>query len=417
MKLILLDFLRRWWGGYLLAALFLGTMAAVMDLSAGSVIVGFFMVPFAFELGRRPVGVMTTLPVSRKTVALSYWCLAVLLPVLLMAATFALVVLLFPSVAISWKSAAMILFVSLAVTGSSYCLFTFISFEVTGNDPGAFLVMLIMGLWFPATVFGGFLPMFFDMTEQEPVAWLRAGLLGLILTTLGYSRSGKLVCSRPRKRPGGAQSPASASRRIPSPKPGMARFGGVLFAQARFGFLLGLFCPAILRICKMRVGEDHFFWPWLFAFCTLASAGLLSGGARLLRSLPLSAGHLAWILLFLPISGILGVIAALGILEFVFPGHFFAPSPCSFLIPMAGAVCIASSLFLPFGGRGDRFAVLPLAMLASFVIFDTAENARWPSVFWWLLGLSLIAAAFFLNRRWLRSSHSYRPSTGAVTRR
>jgi hypothetical protein len=417
MKLIMADFMRRWWGVYLLAALFVGMIDAVMDLKAGSIFVGIFMVPFAFELGRRPVGVLATLPVRRKTVALSYWCLAVLLPVLLMAGTMALVVLLFPSVAFSWKSAATILFSSLALTGASYCSFTGISLDETGSDPGDFLMMLFMGLWFPATVFGGFLPTFFEITEQNPVAYLSAALLGLILTALGYSRSEKLVCGRPRKRPGGAQTSAPASRQIPAPKPGMARFGGVLFAQARFGFFLGLFCPAFLLIFRMRFGEGQFFWPWLFAFCTLASAGLLSGGARLLRSLPLSAGHLAWTLLFLPISGILGVIAALGMLEFVFPGHFFAPSPCSFLIPMAGAVCFASSLFLPFGGRGDRFAVLPLAMLASFVIFDTVENARWPSVFWWLLGLSLIVAAFFLNRHWLRSSHSYRPSTGGIPRR
>ena len=58
MKLIVADFLRRWWGAYLLAVLFVGAMAAATDLETSSIFVVIFMMPFTFELGRRPVGVM-----------------------------------------------------------------------------------------------------------------------------------------------------------------------------------------------------------------------------------------------------------------------------------------------------------------------------------------------------------------------
>ncbi|MGD0813281.1 MAG: hypothetical protein ABSA83_06735 [Verrucomicrobiota bacterium] len=55
---------------------------------------------------------------------------------------------------------------------------------------------------------------------------------------------------------------------------------------------------------------------------------------------------------------------------------------------------------------------LALGLPASMVIYDTVSNVQWPAAFWWLLGLSLMLAAFFLNRRWLRSSYAYRPSAG-----
>jgi hypothetical protein len=76
------------------------------------------------ELGRNPVRAMTTLHVSRRTIALSYWSLAVLLPVLLMAVAIALEVLLFPRFAVSLENAALMLLGSLLFAGSFHCLST-----------------------------------------------------------------------------------------------------------------------------------------------------------------------------------------------------------------------------------------------------------------------------------------------------
>jgi hypothetical protein len=415
MKLIILDFLRRWFGAYLLAVLFVAAVSATMDLEGGFTFVGVLMLPFAFELGRSPVGVMATLPVSRRTIALSYWCVAVLLPVVLMAGIVALDTLLFRSFAVSSKSAVMVLVGSLAFAGSAFCLFTFISQDDSEGNPGNFLVICLWALWFLSTMWGIVHQKFLDVTTNSPVVYL-TGLIGLLLTVWGYSRCEKLLFGRARKRPDGDQYPAQAPKRMPDHKPGIARFKGVLFDVLWRSFLVVLFVSAFSLIFKIHYGEDHMFWPILFAFGGVGVAGLLSGGMRLLRSLPQSAGQLALILLLMPILSILAIIAGVAIIQWINPGQFPSHYSASLMIPMAGAVCIASSLIVPFGRDGNLLGFV-LALTASLVICDTIPNLQWPAAFWWLLGFSLMLAAFFLNRHWLRSSYAYRPSTGDFLRR
>ncbi|MGD0813932.1 MAG: hypothetical protein ABSA83_10035 [Verrucomicrobiota bacterium] len=198
MKLIIFDFLRRWWGGYLLAVLFVGAMLAALDLEAGFTFVGILMLPFAFELGRRPVGVLVALPVSRKIIALSFWCVAVLLPVLLMAGIIALDALLFRSLAVSWESAAMTLFGALAFAGSGFCLITFSSQDDGEGNPGNFLVFCLGTLWFLSIMYGLCNQRVLNVTPKSPVVYL-VGLIGLLLTVWGYSRSERLVFGLYRK--------------------------------------------------------------------------------------------------------------------------------------------------------------------------------------------------------------------------
>ena len=415
MKQIIADFLRRWWGGYLLAVLFVAAVSVAMDLEGGFTFVGILMLPFAFELGRRPVGVLAALPVSRKTIALSYWRLAVLLPVLLMAGIIALDALLFRSFAVSWKSAAMILFGSLAFAGSGFCLFTFISQDDREGNPGDFSVICLGSLWFCSVMFSIFRSTFLDVKTQSPVVYL-VGLIGLLLTVWGYSRSEKLVFGRAMKRPGGGRLSVQAPKRIPSLKPRMARFGGVYFDVVWSAFLFGLVFPIFLLLFKTPTSEHQNFWLCLFMYGAMGSAMLLYGGLRLLRSLPLSTSQLALALLLMPLFSILAGIAGLAVMQWINLGHFLSRDSATFLIPMTGAICIASSLIVPFGGNGKILAML-LALMASLVIFATISNVHWPAAFWWLLGFSLMLAAFCLNRHWLRSSYSYRPSAGDFLRR
>jgi len=415
MKRIMADFLRRWWGAYLIALPFVGAMAALMGPEESLTFVCIPMLPFAFELGRRPVGVMAALPVSRKTIALSYWCIAVLLPALLMAGTIALAGLHSPSSAISLKSVAVILFGPLVSAGSTYCLFTFIAPDVREGEPGDFLAMSMWAMWFPAAMFGIFRQEFLDITTQSPVAYLW-GLLGLLLTVQGYLRSEKLVTGRARKRSNNGERPTLARFQIPALKPGLARFGGVFFGDVWKGFLIGLVCPTVLQVLGSGIGENEFFSAWLFVCGAMGASLLLSGGARLLRSLPLSAGRLALTLLLMPFFSILGVIAGLAINQRLTLGHFLRNDSATLLIPIAGAVGVASSFIIRFGKDGLPIMMI-LAMPAAVVITETVSNEQWPAAFWWLLGMCLMVAAFFLNRHWLRSSYSYRPSAGRFARR
>ena len=177
-----------------------------------------------------------------------------------------------------------------------------------------------------------------------------------------------------------------------------------------------MLCLAFLLIFKIRIGEDSLFWTYLFLFGAMGTTNLLRGGMRLLRSLPLSAGQLALAVLLMPMLGILGVIVGVATIQWISLGHFPTHYSASFLIPMAGAVCASFSLIVRFGGIGCVLA-MPLAMSASVVIFETVAHANWPTAFWWLLGLGLMASAFFLNRHWLRCSESYRAATGPFQRR
>lgn len=416
MKLIIADFLRRWWGGYLLAALFVGTMAAVMNFEASFTFVGILMLPFAFEQGRTAFGVMKTLPVSRRTIALSYWSVGVLLPVILMTVSIALVSLLFVSSGISLKDVAMTLFGSLAFAGSVFCMLTFVSGVKGWSD---FLVICLGTLWFWSVMFSSFHQEFLAATTQSPVVYLVA-LIGLLLTVWGYSRSEKLLFGRTTKYPADGQYHAQSSKRIPAPKKGMARFGGVFFEVARSGFLFGLFYFGLLALFKIRptATDEKSDWPFLFMFGGMGGAGLFSGGVRLLRSVPLSVGHLALNLMLMPLFSILAAITGVAVIQWLNLGHFLSSDSANFLIPMTGAICFASSFMVRHSASGNGYIVaMALGFPASWVVFDTVAHVKWPAAFWRLLGLGLIAAAFFLNRHWLRSSASYRPSAASSQRR
>jgi hypothetical protein len=417
MKQIMEDFWWRWWEAYLLAVLFVGAVAALMGLGASFPFVGVLMLPFMFELGRRPLGVMMTLPASRRTIALSYWCLAVFWPMLLMTGSVTLARLLLHSSVISVKDVALLLFASLIFAGSSFCFCTFALQDRRGNYQESFLGSWVT-FWFCPTMFILFLPELFAVTTPSTIIYL-AALVGLPLTVWGYLRSEKLLVGCPSKHPVGGRPFVPAPEPIPSRQPGVARFGGVFFDAARRAFLFGLGCTALSLVFHARLTEDNeFFWPFLLAYGGIGFVTLLSGGTRLLRSLPLSVGGLAMNLLLLPILGLLASVAGVATLQCFNMVHLLTRDSATFLIPMTGAICFASSFRVRYSGflSGSSIA-MALGGLAALVIFHTVADAKWPAAFWSLLGLLLMVAAFFLNRHWLRSSYSYRPSTGDFLQR
>jgi hypothetical protein len=367
------------------------------------------MAPFALDLGGGPIGVITALPVSRRTIGLSYWCVAVLLPVIIMAGTIGLVGLFFPSVTTSCKNAAMFLIGSLVVAGACFCLFT--KPTKRSCDPAESLLRLLCSLWFLFVIFSVFDTKLFEIKWPSPVGYL-GGLIGVVLTVWGYFRAEKLQAVWGWLRPGSGQPFAQASKRIRVDKPGMARFRGVLFDVVWRSFLGGLLVSTLWLFFKTHLSEDHSAWPYLFAFGGVGSVQRLCGGIRLLRCLPLSAGQLGLTLLLMPLLSILAIVAGVATMQWISPGQLPSHYSASLMISMTGVACLAAGLIVPLGRDG-----LLLAMLASLVISDIIPNVKWPAAFWWLLGLGLMAAAFFLNRHWLRSSASYRPSAANSQRR
>ena len=137
-----------------------------------------------------------------------------------------------------------------------------------------------------------------------------------------------------------------------------------------------------------------------------------------MRSLPLSAGSLASNLLLMPLLSILASVAGMATLQCLHAGHFLSRDSATFLIPLTGVICFVCSFLVCDSGLQKGYVVtMALGFPAGLVIFDTIAETKWPAGFWWLLGLLLMAAAFFLHRHWLRSSYSYRPSTGDFLQR
>jgi hypothetical protein len=245
---------------------------------------------------------MTTLHVSRRTIALSYWSLAVLLPVLLMAVAIALEVLLFPRFAVSLENAALMLLGSLLFAGSFHCLST-----VRCMTP---------------TVVTGILTIIFLMSErfQKTHGWVicLAGLTGLFLTILGYLRAEKLVSGPVREK--SMQPPGKTQKNIPPAK--LARFNGAFLSTVGNNVLAGLLVATFVLFFKSNNHGDHLFWPFMFAFSGTMSCTLLRGQMRLLRSLPLSTKQLAAMLSLMPFVNVLALLAGLAVAWWVVPERF-----------------------------------------------------------------------------------------------
>jgi len=407
MKIIILDFLRRWFGVYVIGVLFAVVTLVGSKLAAGFTLAVFLMLPLSFELRGRPAKVIMTFPVSRGIISLSYWLLAVLLPVLLLAVALTLVRLMFPSLTLSPKNAAAILLDSLALGGTTFCFFTFISQENRVRVPNI-IPMFCASTWI--CCWGLSRQGFSYLTMANPVVYLTV-LTGFLFTFWGYVRAEKLLIASAAtplqvKRPS-----LHLSTRAPSLKPRMMGFPAIFFELARTIFLVGLVYAAVILLLNFRHVLREAVWCGLFSICVAGSSRVLTGGTRFLRSLPLSTDRLAFCLLLLTMVSLTSAILAVGVLHFVSSNQVFVPQAASFLIPMAGSICVVSSLCLPLSGDFSRF-VLPFGILAPLAVFELVSNTHWPAAFWWILGFCLIAAAFFLNRHWLRSSLSYRRPVG-----
>jgi hypothetical protein len=422
---------------YLFGMLFVGMIdmmwtSFATDAHSSFMFVVIFMLPPMFDLKRGHPGLMLTLPLSRRTAAHYYWVIIVLLPTLAVAGVFIVAGLLSacffsaPSFATLLASFAVVVLAALLWASASSCLITYS--PPMAPEEANYFAWSWMLLWLPTVSLGMGFSDQLDIARKTPVVWLATAMLGILLAGWSFRRSERLVLARVTVDRGDAAASVEKPERRPPFQPGAAGFGGWFFFEvARNSFLMNLLFPGLLLAVPVlgarfgvnpsMFGANSIILPWMFAFCTLGFSDLLAGGVRMLRILPMSVGQLALILLLVPLGSILGMICALAAFGNIYPGHLFGPHPASFLIPMGCAVCLVSTLYLPYGGPSNRFIVLSLAMLVSFVVLTTIPDVKCPAVIWWLLGLALIVSAFFLNRHWLRRSDSYRPGGGSFSRR
>jgi hypothetical protein len=283
MKNIIIDFLRGWSWIFVLAVLFIA-------ISPKVIFAAFLMMPFAIEWGRRPVRVMITLPVSRRTIALSYWCIAVLFPVLLMTAFLALNALLFPSTAASPKSAVRVLVGSLAFVGSGFCLVAFNAYDKRDSSLGNLLVTYLAS---SPLIFGTL-----NVTPESPLVYAFVAT-GLILTVWGYLHCETLMFGRARNSPRGKPTPIRTAKRTLYLAPKVAGFRHVLFNIVWRSFVGGLLVSmlSLVLVLSVDICRDgvHSEFEWRHAFtANLASVHRPTGLNIVAHSYTRPAGDDPW---------------------------------------------------------------------------------------------------------------------------
>jgi len=428
MRPIIVDFFRRR-GWLYLAGIFLTGAVDILWMAYGTdvwsclMFAGLFTVVLLLEQKQGRIGVVATLPVSRRTTALYYWGIGVLLPVLIVAGTFILAGLLsvcwFPGRSFPFLAAhfAVVILASLIWSGGAVCVFTF--FSPMARQYLACLMPVWVSLWIAPITIHVFWPSFSRFVKPGSGTWLGAAFLAILLPAVAFVRREKLVFRRVRQSSGERQS-VQATKRTAAFEPLMTGFGGVFFRDMRKSFLVGLFFPALMALIVVlfhgnsfcttpaftRLYDEYLVISFLYALMVPS----FSWGPRPLRVLPLSTGRLALILWLLPLSCMLGVLVPVVLSQRLSLVRFLDQNSLSFIIPMAGVVCIASSLGIRFGKLGIGSAIGGLLIGGMIFVFPIFGVAKWPAVFWWLPGVGLMAAAFFANRCWLRSSGSYRAS-------
>jgi len=397
MKLLLVDFFRRWWGFYLFIfvlvcvteSLFLWLEA---DARISLVFVGLFTIPLWFDMQRRTGSVTMTLPISRKTLALFDFFLSVCVPVALIMLVNAISTQVFNrTIVFSWTDFAFTVFGALVVAGAICLLASFLPVK------WAEFAMLT---WVPAML-AGMAIQSLESFCHGPLIWLAFIILGLTVNTWAFIRSGKLIFVRMRYLP----PQSTTTRKTISPVSPMTggRFGmGFLIPESVIGgSILTLLYVALIFVSNWNSDQNLIFcvilpiavaWRWV--------------GLRLLRTLPLSTNQLALWLIMTPLC-ILIPLFIVCVADSVFvPGNFPPSFVASLLFLAAGAGSLGNACGVRYGAGGS------LASCVLFPLFFVAA-AGWvpatglPAMVGWLLGSVLFVLGYFLMRRWLRTSESY----------
>jgi hypothetical protein len=409
MKLLLVDFARRLWGLYLLTFLMLsmieaGLMEAGPHARGEFLLVGLFTVPWWLDLARGPTSVTATLPLSRKTLGLFYFVLAVCVPVILLMLGIAIATQVFnPSIIFSWTDFVFVAFAALVVAGAICLLLSFLLAKVVVEEGSHSLLLTgFWVVWWPA-IWGGM--MYHSKLEticRGPWAWIGLISLGLPVTAWAFIRSEKLIIGRARNR---SSSVPKARKAILPARPSAVRLSGpfgLIAERIRGGFVAAVILALLVVFYKWNTEQDV-TWIWM----GLLMGGIpIFGGLRLLRTLPLSTNQLALWLLLMPLCTLAPVFLVFAAVPVFSPGSFSPPRVASLLFLAIATSSLANGFGIRFGFAGGYTCVMLLG-LCGMVVAHSVPIAGIPAVVGWLLGMALYCVGFFLIRHALCSSDSY----------
>ncbi len=430
MKLIIRDHLRRWWWVWVLNALvqsIVGWFSAINTPPPKEFFNAMFMLfvgPFLlqFDLQRGIARTLVALPLTAGQIARGWWLAAVGLPVITLGS------FMFLSAGISHRVnpagvfnvswLAMCSLVSLLFLGTSFLVLMSFS-NGWGGSWWDKLRNMICGTFWGLSI-GGW-PLISKHLFDTSTKTLGVLVVGAGLTMIGWFRAERMVLQRAGFRPG-----VQLGKRQPGRHQAPAGFGGLPFLWQKLLLQVGrfalIFVGYMLLMQVLMHGEaklsprqlfeaslpalSSFGYFFMYIFLVLPMIMQL----RLLRTLPISANSLAATLVLLPTAPILfiGLVwAAVG--GGVSPGeNIFHIS--SYFLTSAAMLAIVVPIFVWQGLKSGSYllvVVLTMGSILGPVFFNTTKI---PPVLTALVSLGLIALAFELTRRLLRSSsHAYRP--------
>ena len=436
MKLIIRDHLRRWWWVWVVNVLvqsIVGWFSATNTPPPKEFFNAMFMVfvgPFLlqFDLQRGIARALVALPLTARQIARGWWLAAVGLPAITLGVFTFLSAgtshLLHPDGIFNLEWLAMSSLVGLLFLGTSFLVLLGFSTGWSGSWWDK-LRNTICGAFWGLTIGG--CPLVSKHLFDTPTKTMWVLVVGTGLTLIGWFRAERMVLQRAAFRPG-----IQLGRRQPGQHQAQAGFGGLPFLWQNLLIQVGrfalIFVGYMLLIQVLMHGGaklsprqlfeaslpalSSFGYFFMYMFLVLPMIMQL----RLLRTLPISANALTATLVLLPTAPILFIGLVWAAVSGGVPdgGNIFHIS--SSFLTSAAMLAIAVPVFVWQGLKSGSYLLVVVLMMVSIlgpVFFNTMKI---PPAITALVSLGLIALAFELTRRLLRSSsRAYRPPPTTMT--
>jgi len=416
MRLIVLDYLRRWSWLYVLGfILALGLDVVGAYVPSFGVFTPYFLAPMlgplfvlGFDLMRGSAGVTISLPISARKVGIGCWVVGVCVPAVLL--SLALVVativarLLNAPLSSNVEQVALTFVISFLACG---CIFFVLTFLKVGPQEGVWnnvVAALAGGCWGLGAFAGIGAKFLLDFRKHDAVTITSVAGAALVFTVLGFLRCDEVVRSRARIRlvqQGSSRRSGSAVAAIESAKSKLSGFPYMFLESIKYGLgmALGLILLGALLRAFMLVNSP--FIQYALLICALLPSLRYCVGLRQLRVLPISLDRLAAILFFLPLVNFSLCLGLFAFVEAITAAGMFNVTPAALWLTAVTA-SLGNAMVVRFGPKS-----LPIAFVLGIIALREI-----PTLASYAVSTALMIAAFAILRGSLRSNNLYRVPVG-----
>ena len=431
MKLLLIDFLKRWRWIYILVGMVQvggGLLTAITGLSFVVFLVVFCgTVLLSFDLANGTARVCQTLPISRRELATVFRVLAMVVPIVVLTAALVLGsllrVVLNIGVAVSLSQGTLWIVYASLWLGSSFYLLTHLPRTAPLGFEAQAKTTVVGGLWGLSLGGGALLSMILpkDWHSIPPWLWCVMALAG-VFGVLGWFRAESMIIAR------SAPNQTNESHAAP-PRPSTSlrtsKFVGLPFLfGTSLWFSLGTTCTfAAVFICVQILLHRGSHEPLSLVaaralqdpttFFILAPLVIVNGlrwlvTLRHLRVLPMSGLQVVLVVAAFFIVPSLILITVMGVFQMLGGSQFFSSEWLSRAMIMTSPILLMPALLLHFGmSRKSFFLVIMLGVWSAPMLGLLAPQISNPIrlVIW---AGAWAAGAWFMHRAICTRSQTYR---------